>query len=575
MIDKFRLVYGIGITGHVHIDSESISPIIRKIFSVIKEQYLSIYEEYSDCFSGDGLYINSCLAYGTDQLAAREALSLGYRLNAFLPFDLRDSRTKLVYGSDVREEFNSSLQSLINKADSVLELSPLSECFSEDKESLFRHKAFFSASNTMLNNSEILIAIWNGQESEAIGGTYQTIQSAIKLNKALITVSPDTPSLIHRYDYETQSFTELLEDEIASFIYDSLIRVTPPHDKCLNILNSISSRLRVPPFWAKWSRVYNWLSPKIKNEIKESDSKQYAPPQNVLTETLNKLDSLSGYYAELFRTFFVLAPIIGLLTVTLSALGLVVTNSSLVLLLSILALILLFSYWGIYLFKEHYSWHTKLTEYRTLAETLRTQIYLLQVGQSSVNNNILSIYDLSEFKWQQNLIRIIVRGQGLPKNINWNNDKSRIKALLCSWIDGQIKYHDTNYLRTRYANSRLNKWSTILFVLTVLLVILNVVIAVPFELSNTLKMLPITLGLLGILAPLYATGIDAISKYAEFSLLAERSYGLAKTLSGFLKELEQEDIYENISLISSRCGQLMLNETLEWNIHYRRIEIQK
>lgn len=575
MIEKFRLVYGIGITGHVHIESESISQAIRNVLSSIKKQYLKICEEYSDCFVGDGLYINSCLAFGADQLVASEALTLGYRLNAFLPFDLKDSRTKLVYSSGDRDAFYYSLKCLLSKADSILELSSLCNSYPENKEKLFRHRAFRSSSNTMLNNSDILIAVWNGQESEAIGGTYQTIQNAIKSNKALITISPDGSSIICRYDYESKSFKELNVDELSLFVYDSLIKITPPHEKCLSVQKSLNTQLKEPPFWAKWNRVYNWISPKIKSPNKDISPSQTEPPQNALTEILDKIDGLSGYYAELFRTFFILAPVIGLFTVTLSALSLVVTNVSFVFLLSLLALILLFTYWGIYLFKVHYAWHKKLTEYRTLAETLRTQIYLIQTGVSSIDTNDYGIYDLSEFKWQQDLIRIFVRSQGFPYTINWNNDKSRIKALMCSWIEDQIKYHENNYKRSKYANTRLTKWSAILFVFTVLLVILNVVISLPFELSLTLKNLPIFLGLLGILAPLYATGIDAISKYAEFSLLAERSYGLSKSLRGFLKEIKQEDLYENLSLISLECGRLMLNETLEWNIHYRRIEIQK
>ena len=70
----------------------------------------------------------------------------------------------------------------------------------------------------MLNNSDILIAVWNGQESEAIGGTYQTIQNAIKSNKALITISPDGSSIICRYDYESKSFKELNVDELSLFV---------------------------------------------------------------------------------------------------------------------------------------------------------------------------------------------------------------------------------------------------------------------------------------------------------------------------------------------------------------------
>lgn len=576
MNNKIKLTYGIGITGHTNVESVVVQPSLHLILTSIHEQYLLLIKEFSECFEKGGLQLNSCLAMGSDQIAAREALNLGFHLNAFLPFDLKDERTSLVYPKDIQSDYISTLNIILKKADSVLELSDYGVLYTQEKEQIIRHEAFRAASLTMLNNSDILIAVWNGKESETIGGTYQTIQEAIKQHKFIITISSAFQQQIAYYDYEKKLFKKTTVSELTVLVHNFILSITPAPDKCISVLKEINLSDKKAPFWAKWNSWYNWLSPKIKKQSTVVNSNKVELPKNELSDLLDRLDSISSYYAALFRTFFVLAPIIGLATVTLSALGLVFSNATIIFILSFLSLVLLLSYWSLYLVKDRYSWHKKLTEYRTMAETLRTQIYLLQIGQTSLDTNFSGIYDLSPYKWQQDLIRMFVRGQGIPQRLNWNNDKKRIKQLLHTWIEEQINYHENNSTRSSVANERLHKWSLNLFFLTVLLVILNSVISLPNDFSNLFILaLPVVLGVLGILIPLYATGIDAISKYAEFSLLAERSHGLSKTLKKYLKEIDSEDQFEKISELSSSCGKLMLVETLEWNIHYRRIEISK
>lgn len=53
-------------------------------------------------------------------------------------------------------------------------------------------KAFDEAGNIVVDNSEILIAIWNGQEAKGLGGTADIVEYAKSKNKQIIHINPIT-----------------------------------------------------------------------------------------------------------------------------------------------------------------------------------------------------------------------------------------------------------------------------------------------------------------------------------------------------------------------------------------------
>lgn len=141
----------IGVTGHRFLAE------VDKIAAGVDEALRRIEET----FPGEPLTVISPLAEGADQLAARRILARpGARLLVPLPLPSAD------YVTDF--EFPETFLSLLDRADEVIEL-PLAST---------RNQAYEAAGRYVLNNCDVLIAIWDGQAAQGRGGTAEIVALA-------------------------------------------------------------------------------------------------------------------------------------------------------------------------------------------------------------------------------------------------------------------------------------------------------------------------------------------------------------------------------------------------------------
>lgn len=136
----------IGITGHARLDADTTALVYEALAAELGR------------YTGGKLRGFTCLCDGADQIFARAVIERGGELAVVLPAD--DYRERLVD----RDDFDR----LLGKATHVSRMP-------------FRHsdrRAFKAASVEVLRQSELLLAVWDGQPSRQLGDTADVVSAA-------------------------------------------------------------------------------------------------------------------------------------------------------------------------------------------------------------------------------------------------------------------------------------------------------------------------------------------------------------------------------------------------------------
>jgi hypothetical protein len=114
-----------------------------------------------------------CLAEGADQLFARCVVELGHGLNVIVPC------------KKYRETFTSksslaAYDDLLDRADSRIDME-----FIEPSE-----EAFWAAGKRVVNESSLLLAVWDGEKAGGLGGTADVVRFARERNTPVRVIWP-------------------------------------------------------------------------------------------------------------------------------------------------------------------------------------------------------------------------------------------------------------------------------------------------------------------------------------------------------------------------------------------------
>jgi hypothetical protein len=176
-----RKALSIGITGHTNLDPEQ----TEKLEQAINEAICHIEQQFA---AEHYLTIYSTLAAGADRLVARQLLSRkAARLIAILPlpqdeyidvFGPSDDYRVDSQGAELRKELKYWLT---HKAIEIIEMPS----------SPTRKSAYLKAGYYIAEHSDVLIAIWDGNEQEDDSNIAQIINRAEKLNKPICHIWAD------------------------------------------------------------------------------------------------------------------------------------------------------------------------------------------------------------------------------------------------------------------------------------------------------------------------------------------------------------------------------------------------
>lgn len=159
-----RSIVNIGITGHLSLQNPDL--IGKSIRQILK----SIADKHPD----EQLCFYSPASPGADLLSARIAVELSIPLFVILPFNQED------YLQTFSSEDRMLFLQFLNKAEGLIQLSE------EKQEDVYQQLGDY-----LVNNMDVLIAIWNGQDARGPGGTGDVVQNFRQSHKPLAWIRAD------------------------------------------------------------------------------------------------------------------------------------------------------------------------------------------------------------------------------------------------------------------------------------------------------------------------------------------------------------------------------------------------
>jgi hypothetical protein len=362
----------IGVSGHRDLGSgENVAEVrsrVQRFFEMLQRQY-----PYTE------LVLYSGLAEGADQLAAEVAIARGISLVAILPMP------RPLYEEEFPGPALARFREIIGHAERVVELPLLFGTKEEDIRSdpgrtgIQAQEQYAALGDFLAVRTQLLLAVWNGVDSPALGGTAWTIRAKLtgRLRADAERLDPIELGLVYVVPVagESRSTTPLpregfvAADNIEPYlgalrdidVYNGHLEVSPSRQDALAEARDTADALAI--------RYHRLL----------------ARTRNVLALLVLALVLLFGTYAELARTPLVL--LIYLATLVVGA--------------------------GVWTWQRRAHVEKRFFEYRALAEALRIQHVWLSSGlPHSVEDAYLRKH-AGELHW----IRLVLRGYAADADV--------------------------------------------------------------------------------------------------------------------------------------------------------------
>lgn len=576
---KSRLAVRVGVTGHrpVGLDKAEtdllrvqVNEVLKHIKSVAAEIKTSFESLYSDGAS-PLLRVISPLAEGADMLVAEEGLAEGYELQCALPFGRGE------YERDFTDDDSfGKYKILLGKATSVLELGG-SRATSD-----LENEAYQTAGRMVLAQSDVLIAIWDGEEEKGKGGTGQMVRESLINEIPVVWISSLSPHEIRVLmggEYEGFKEASLRELELR------LKRVLKPQYPMKPDLSRAYFEEKQPTWtWGflfeifcdifsgekvetGGSRVRDFYEETEEEWRKEWDS---CPefPQSVKDQINEKFlvhyawaDKLANYYSNIYRSSFTANYLMAAFAVLFALLIPTVKKFETLWILCELTLIVLIIMITAVGNLKH--WHERWIDYRLLSEQLRQLRFLTPLGLTTPSFRVPAhdTYGDPRNTWVNWHFRAIVREAGMVgATIDGQYLASYGDFLSKQEITGQIGYHKRNSPRFRRINHSLHIIGMGLFALTFVTTFIHL-----FYHADWLI-------LCSAFFPALGAAIYGIRTQGEFDQLAKRSDAMSAHLENLRDELDRRDFvpsYKLIGSIAENTAEVMSSETLDWRIVFQ------
>ncbi|MBB3860046.1 hypothetical protein GGQ88_001307 [Novosphingobium hassiacum] len=506
------LGFGIGIVGHRPdrlVDQPAIARCLGRLFGVVEEALGATAAK-----GGHGAAVPprlvSALAEGADRIAARVALARGMALVAVLPFAAD------VYEGDfadaaARDEFRQ----LVAAAQASVVL---------DGEVAARERAYDRAGLVLLENVDLLIAVWDGGPGRGRGGTREVIEEAARRGVPVVTVSTDglqvelRSASLDAYASRFADLPRLPEARLEGLVAEL---VSLPDGKSAVAEWAWLSRL---PSFGVGHRVYPALL-----RLAGAGSAKSASPMSAagdaLSEAFGWWDAAAVEAAQAFRSAVIVNFGLAALAVVLAAGSVLAGHWKWVfVLLEVVTILLLLANTVV---GRRRNWQDRWLESREVAELLRVasiQRYLA-IGR---------IAGVGDGGWASAYVTAFTRAAPLRSIDLSNPAASGLEAIEA--VRRQSAWNAATAGRMHRAAHRIERFGEILFgiVLLAAVIWLGLCATLP-QVAAALKY-PLTALSAGL--PAVATASYGIRVIIDFEGIAERSHRIAAGLTLLLDRLD-------------------------------------
>jgi hypothetical protein len=559
------LVVRVGVTGHRNLsraDRECLRGKVRAALEAARDGARAVLARpdrggYADL--PPRLRVVSPLAEGADRLVAREALECGFDLQCPLPF-ARGEYERDFEAPGSREEFRS----LVERADRVLELDGDRD---EEKE------AYETVGRTVLDQCDLLLAIWDGSEMRPRGGTGDILEEALRASVPTLHISAMPPHESHFYvDGPSGEVSATDADAIGAALEE--LFAPPPPGSDVDLRKAFFGE-RAWEGWLSrffgrlWSLFLGLLAPRGKPEPPPSPlPRSILAARGPYTVHFEWADMLAQRYAALYRSSYLANMGLKAMTVTC---GLAVALApdwpawitgwlygQLACVLGIVG--------GTYLARWRH-WHAKAIDYRFLTEQLRQMRDLAPMARVFAFSRppVHQVAGDPRGSWMNWHSRAAIRAAGLPRARFDPSHVTACRTLLAErGIGRQVRYHETNAARTLKIHERLHSTAFWLLIVTV------AAWAGYFFFGRGSEATAFrVVRMLSVMLPSWVMVLVAIAGFGEFNRIGKRSEAMAQHLLGLrdrLVELPPDARLEPVAAIGQTFARWMIEETIDWRM---------
>jgi hypothetical protein len=565
------------------------------------------------------LTANSPLAEGADRIFAEEARRLGYRLTCVMPFPIaefeRDFSGPLSFSANALEHFRGILEEAEHAG--ALTRFELNGRRERDRE------AYEAAGRVVLNQSDLLVVVWDGAAGAGMGGTVDTLREAISFNVPTLWV--DTR---HPHGWKIMRSAEDLEclggeapcpaapaETVADLnqVIDELVvtelglegldlapgeHAAPAHLR--DYQAEIKPRFNLAIIWKLFRdfmdvgrvRPPNIRVTPFERQIRAAwpviGDPHLAKPTPAAASWINAhlrghyawSDKLADLYADKHRSGFVAASLMAATAVFIALVPAAAHfDSQTSLATAVFELFILVLMVSMPIFARRGRWHQKWLEYRVLAELVRALQILIPLGGARPLPRTaahLAAYGDPAQSWMNWQARAIARAVGLP---DARVTADYIRVNLDDMLDflgtttpphGQIGFHHINCERMERIHHRLHRLTLILFAVSIGAVGLNWLTR--FAWPEFMDRLNQWLMLFSAFLPALGATFASINNQGEFARLQRRSHAMADSLRAVRERVLNLDTEPHppalpvVSELAAQISTMMVDENTEWRI---------
>lgn len=602
----------VGVTGHrkARLEPDQIDRINAQVQLVLdtastalRAAHKDYVQEYAD--APPLYYFVSALADGADTLAAKQALNSGWRLLAPLPFSIES------YGDDFSEQDRQEFEHLLSEADAVAELDGVRDGQAHED------RAYLQAGITTINQSDFIIAIWDGEEARGIAGTAMIKEEALAAGKPVVWINAvtDTPPVFMDEDGRHTPFSV----EAAHAAIDAVV-APPPREEIEHAFSGKQTHALAAyrEFCGESTHTFNWgsffqfwekafagkwpfdvrlscRSPEAEIEAAQQSTlaeklKASAQDQRVFNEMIIPrfvwADHLAIHYGNLYRSsyffnylFAAMAVFLALFDLIAGGMGFGSKTIWIGLEVTIIILIL-----GVTTAGKRGRWHEKWIDYRQLAEEMRQyRLYYLTLGRAELSEDFSQGEGAEAAGWVDWYFAATRREAGMASGCFDHNAIRNIAAtILDEEIRPQIAYHNHKAEVLHKMEHRLHHLGEFAFAMTLLvcLIYLSLVFlksgdfgAVKDFAYKTEKIVKNGVTMMTGFLPALGAAFFGIRVQGEFGSTAERSHATAAQLQNIAQKFEplsQSDAprLEILRLRVAEAARAMLMENMDWRLLY-------
>ncbi len=515
--------FRIGVTGHRHLENKA--ALSKRITQVLADL------EKEQGRKGN-LMVLSSLAEGADRLVPQVALDLGHAgLQAVLPLAAADYCQDFS-SDDSRAEFRA----LLRRAESSQVLEPRPS----------RPASYESVGHFIVDHSDVLLALWDGQPARGQGGTAEVVAYARRQGVPIYWIDTNDPTSWKRLGESPGGD----QDEKAAGPNPGIA----PETAELTALGS----------WGQdFQASRDHVQPPLDQESRDRLTARFATIAGhfagAYDEAEDRALSLQGRYRQASLASYILATLAVLIVSAQSILHL---NHWIILgEVVAIALILLVYHLG-----QHKEWHLHWMESRLEAEWIRNGIFVAFLR----GRTIPGIDRHWSCKWVSNaesVKRVRQLWSDLPTLPELEeSDLPLLRQYMKDvWITQQKQYHEDKSGHEKAKHNRISGAGEFMFWGTFLAAILHLL---PHSFYHRWHLPdgPIikTLTLLAIGLPTMGAALAGLRSHFEFNKIASRSAMMASHLGDLEKDLARVQSIDELGKIVEEAETLMLQENSDW-----------